>query len=396
MEEKLYGAWLLELSTYFIRQQKYQLVTMSENNDEVWLVNTRNKELPILMISSNPTQNFDFKRIDAQRNTLASLFNTSANGLNISINPLSEEFSANTVGVNPSFQSSSDMLDIFQGVGSVLKVSNNPDIHLAKAVLSFKKTLSKSQIKVRKKTPATLVLCLVSIVVSLLGMGFYYLYPNYSLTYIALGGFYKPLIVEGYEIWRFITSAFVNIDIFELLLSLLVLRNAGRLLEPLLGWKRYLLIFLSGIFFGNLVLYITNEVTISVGVITGICALLGYLLVYGYEVKVYRNSQIMGHILNLAFVTVLYVGLPTVSKLSMFAALYLGILYGFYFSKKPGNEQIKNILKYAIPFFIVVVCFIAYSRPWYEINEPLNHALVDIFNDLKLTPYAQRLQSLFK
>ncbi|WZU02630.1 hypothetical protein MGH68_06960 [Erysipelothrix sp. D19-032] len=67
---KLYGAWLIELSNYLIKEHGYQMITMTKANDEIWLTNATHASLPIIMITSKPPQAIDPLAIQAHRESL--------------------------------------------------------------------------------------------------------------------------------------------------------------------------------------------------------------------------------------------------------------------------------------------------------------------------------------
>ena len=396
MNDKLYGAWLMDLAAYFINKQKYQLITLSKNNDEIWLVNSTNKMAPLILITTQRTQDFDDEIILKQRETLATVFQTSPRGINISVNAKSDRFDDLNVGVGVDFVSPSTAIESFEGIRSVLKESKNVEFSLAKSLINLKRTLAKSQMVIRKPLYATYIL-MALLVVSFIGT-FLFLNEinNYDLAYIVMGGFYKPLVVEGKEFLRFFTSAFITTDLFELILCLMIVRNAGKLVEPQLGPVKYLGVFFGGIFFSNLMLFITNDAPLGAGIIPGICALLGYILVIVYEAKAYRNQRILSQVISLSIITALYISLPTISNYGLFGSLFLGILIGFAGTKSKDWSQIRKVMKFAIPAFMLGMVLISLKHTQYDFNKPVHEALISVYKHFNLDWYANHLQNIIK
>lgn len=395
MNEKQYGAWLMDLANYLINTQGYQMATISKKTDEVWLINPKHKLAPVVMISTMATQDFDDAMIVKQRETLALIFQTSPLGVNISVNPDSNRLDAMNVNVTPNFKSPSDVLEGYLNIEKVLKYAKNADFMLARSVMNLKKTLAKKQQGLGKPLYATWALSILVALFFAISLFFTKDLGDNPLVYVMMGAFYKPLVAQGYEMWRFVTSAFVSIDVFELLLSLLILRNAGRLIETKMGWKQFLGIFLLGTFVGNLMLYITQDAVLNFGIAHGICALVGALFVFTLDYKAYRSSGFMSQVISLTIITALYATTSTVSLEGMFGALFVGVLCGFLQSSRKDWQIVRQGLKIALPLFIVALIGVAMTRPYYSNQPDVIQALVAIFRRYHWDGYANHLQNLF-
>lgn len=206
MNDKQYGAWLLDLASYFIIRQNYQMITLSRANDEIWLVNPANKTAPLVLITTKKSQNFDDEAILKQRETLAVVFQTSPRGINISVNRESNRFDEHNIALGPDFKSPSEILEQFEGIETILKFAKNVDYSFTKSLISLKRTIANKQGIKKKPLYASLGLSAVMIVFYVLAKVFLNTVNSSDMAYIVLGGFYKPLVVEGLELWRFITS----------------------------------------------------------------------------------------------------------------------------------------------------------------------------------------------
>lgn len=394
MNDKQYGAWLMELASYFITKEHYQMITLSRANDEIWLVNPSNKHVPLLLITTRTTQDFNDDALQKQRETLAVIFQTSPRGLNISVNDKSTRFDEINAAVGPDFKSPTEGLDFFENIETVLKPSKNLDYSYTKALVTLKRTIAKSQGFKSKPLYATIAISVMLVVFNTLTYFFLQNIMSYEMAYLALGAFYKPLVVEGFEMWRFVTSAFLTTDIFELILAIMIMRSAGKLIEPTTGPMKFLGLFLAGIIFGNIMLFITMDVPLGAGIVTGICSLLGYIMVIVFEIKAFRNSRIMSQLTSLTIITLLYISLPTVTNYGMLGATFLGVLFGFLDTKRTDWQKIRDVLKVAIPVFITLMVAICFMHLSFESDVSVQDALIRVYDYFNLDWYVKRLQAM--
>ncbi|QIK69878.1 rhomboid family intramembrane serine protease [Erysipelothrix sp. HDW6C] len=397
MDNKQYGAWIIELSNYFIKNYGYQLITMSKNNDEIWIVNAENKTTPIIMITTQPTQNLQRDVVGKHRESLAIVFKTQPIGLNISVNAESLLMDEYNVLVSEGVKSDSLTLSQFTGISSVLKNTGNPERSLTRAVMDLRKTMNRSQKKARLKFfPGSTAISIVAVamftVISLLALNGI----EYDFAAIMMGGFYKRFVVDAFEIWRFITSAFVHVDLFHLLLSLMALRNMAAILEPTLGWKKFVTIFFSGIFVGNIFLFIAEDTLIGIGMGGGLFALLGALLVYLYETQGYRNPRILSQMTSVFFVNIFLTLIPGVSGMSLLGGLFIGVLFGFMFSRRNDWLLLRKGLRIMVPVFVIALVAVMLTRRVPAVESAIDKGVIASWRDLGFTWYSDHLSNLLK
>ena len=96
------------------------------------------------------------------------------------------------------------------------------------------------------------------------------------------GAAYGPLILEGSEYYRIVTSMFLHFGMRHLLNNMLVLGVLGERLEPAVGHVRFLLIYLLAGIGGNLVsLFIgmrSGDPAVSAGASGAVFGLMGAIL----------------------------------------------------------------------------------------------------------------------
>ena len=100
---------------------------------------------------------------------------------------------------------------------------------------------------------------------------FIQLFPSDSTitNSILIGAFYKPFVLAG-EFWRLLTAGFVHVHLWHLAMNMMALLSLGKVFEPLLGIRRYLLILIPSIIVGSLFVLASPENSFVVGLSGGI------------------------------------------------------------------------------------------------------------------------------
>lgn len=102
-------------------------------------------------------------------------------------------------------------------------------------------------------------------------------------TLIKYGALYTPLIQDGHEYWRLITSMFIHIGATHLLFNCFSLYIFGARLEKYLSSWQFIIIYLLSGLLGSIFSLVTNiyigNLTISAGASGGIYGLIGSILV---------------------------------------------------------------------------------------------------------------------
>ncbi|AZK44127.1 rhomboid family intramembrane serine protease [Erysipelothrix piscisicarius] len=339
-----YDAWVIEVANYFMKHFQYQMVSMTQDSSQVWLVNQNVEDNSIIMVTSTSLSNIDRAMISKHRESLALVFKTKAEGLNISVNQEDKVGDDLNVVVGPNYISSSQILDSYGELKGLLKVSQNPDRSLSKAVLSLKKTIGKMQKQARHRSfPVTNVISIICVVVFLIAQ-YLILVPGLNINTVAvmLGAFYKPFIVHAHEWFRFLTAGFLHISFLHLIMNLMSLRNLGVVMETVMEGKKYLFTLIAGILMGNAFVFILDEGVIGLGISGGLFALLGAMCVYLVETKAMRNPKVMSQVFQVLFINLIISTLPGVSATAHLGGLIAGVLCGLIFSKRKDWDYLRK------------------------------------------------------
>ncbi|RXP54517.1 rhomboid family intramembrane serine protease [Lutibacter sp. HS1-25] len=106
--------------------------------------------------------------------------------------------------------------------------------------------------------------------------GVHFIMPT-SESLLLWGANFRPLSIEG-EWWRLLTSMFLHIGIFHLLMNMYALAYIGLLLEPYLGKSRFLSAYILSGIAGSVASLYWNELTISAGASGAIFGMYGLFL----------------------------------------------------------------------------------------------------------------------
>lgn len=340
--------WILELSNYFVKKYKYQVITLNQETQEVWLINKDQKKHPIILLSAKRVEDFDSEAIDAHRRALSLLFKSEFGGINISVNPESLIYSETDVLVGVgSVRASNDVLAEFSSLDQVLQVTKNFGFAKNRAVQTLNKSMSKLQKMTNlKKNKVTTILSIIMLASYLFVSVFAYLNDISGISALVMFGAYtKPMVSLAHEWWRLITPMFLHADILHLLMNVIAFRNIAAIVEPELGWKRYLLVMVSGVIFGTGFTYVQGAYVIAVGASAGIYALLGVLLVMMYERELFKNKLVLRQVMSILSINLLLSLMPGVSFIGHLGGFYIGIFFGFAFSKRKDWKFIRDFGK---------------------------------------------------
>lgn len=307
----------MKLLHYFITNQNYNPVVLHGAKNEIWLENM-NSEYKIIRIVSgyihnNEQLDFDtFKTRKIVKNIKRKTFNLTMPVLSIFVDlgdnvNLKEEKDIDFVSIkNEKDVKKYDFLykcfpDIDKklkftekGMNLFLKITddiNKKNMEEAKRVEELFKP---------KKPIITYALIAINVIIFLLGM-----ILNLSDTFINLFANYGPLVTEG-QYYRLFTSMFIHANLFHILFNMYALYLLGSQAEGFFGKGKFLVIYILSGISGSLLSILLNQGAVSVGASGAIFGILGALLYFGYNNRVYLGNTLIREIvpvilINLAF-----------------------------------------------------------------------------------------------
>ena len=251
----------------------------------------------------------------------------------------------------------------------------------------------------QRKTVVTNVIIAICFVVWL----FIQLFPSDSTitNSILIGAFYKPFVLAG-EYWRLLTVGFVHVELWHLAMNMMALLSLGKIFEPLLGVRRYLLILIPSIIVGSLFVLASPENSFVVGLSGGIYGLLAAYITLILRTGGWRMPPVRAALMNMLFINLLLNFLPNISVHAHLGGFVTGlIMYGFITTEKEEvYKRINHIV--ALTGLVAVLCFISWqnrSIPTRLRYLGTDYNVLQILHDGPLHDYsyflAERLDTLY-
>ena len=358
---------VMKLLHYFITEKGYNPIVLHGAKDEIWLENL-NSDYKIVRIVSNYIHNneqFDFdlfktKKIvkKIQKTTFSLNMNALSIFINLGENVNIKETYRNIDIVNlkefDDIKQYKTVMEVFPDIIKKSKIKEKGMELFFKLTSEINKKNEQEGIKAEeifkpKKPIITVSLIIINVIVFILmyilGKG-----SQDAFTLIKFGAFQKDLILGG-EYYRLITSAFLHIGIFHLLFNCYALYVIGRQLESFLGKIKFLIIYLVSALCGSLMSMIF-PISISAGASGAIFGLLGSLLYFGYNYRVYLGTVLKSQIIPLILINLIFGFMVSgINNAAHIGGLIGGILIPMslgikYKSKK--SEQINGIVLLSI------------------------------------------------
>ncbi|MFS0780926.1 rhomboid family intramembrane serine protease [Bacillus sp. 1P06AnD] len=363
-----------------IRQYNYSLITMSDNQNEIWLEHNEKKDAyPVIRFMRYDFDWANGLKKDLNRtamngeNIRKQLFKRPISVLNVYITEfmpvdefeayIAKPITANKTTITTKIVDSEHAEEQLKSIGGLMGIPfwQEEKIPEAEAIQEqdinrLKEDAIASGIEQRQNEQKTFqygkpiftkvflaIQILVFIAMEIFGSS------NSTITLIEFGAKYTPLILSG-EWWRFITPVFVHIGFLHLLMNSLALYYIGTEVERIYGSIRFIFIYLFAGFAGVLASFVMSP-TLSAGASGAIFGCFGALLFFGImKPKLFLRTMGM----NIIVLILINLSLGfTVSGIDNSGHVG-GLIGGFLAAAVVGLPK-KSKLMYAIPALVVTV-----------------------------------------
>ncbi len=318
---------VMKLLHYFITEKGYNPIVLHGAQNEIWLENL-DEEYKIIRIVSNYIHNdeqldFDiFKTKRIMKSIKRKTFSFNINALSIFLNLgdnvhfAEDKFGSNLIAIDlKEFDDLEKNPTILQTFPDICKKEETTEdgynlfMKLTKEINNKNEVEAKKaeDVFTRKKPIVTYALITINILVFIA----MYLFGNGSkdsLTLLLFGANYPALVRAG-EYYRLLTSAFLHIGLLHLIFNNYALYVIGSQLESFLGKAKFLIIYLISALCGSLMSMLFTD-GISAGASGAIFGLLGSLLYFGYNYRVYLGTVLKSQIIPLIILN-LFIGFIT-------------------------------------------------------------------------------------
>lgn len=362
---------VMKLLHYFITEKNYNPVILRGAKNEIWLENLDEK-YEIIRIVSNYIHNedqlsfdmFKTKRIvkDIKKKTLNYKLNVLSifTDLGDSVKLTSQEdIDCINIKNEEDLKKYNFIYETFPDINEKLKHDEKGMELFAKITTDINKKSKEEVDKMNKifksNTPVlTIILITINVLIFLYGLFF-----DKSSMLINNFALYAPY-VRGGDYYRLISSAFLHVSLFHLLVNMYSLYIIGSQIENFFGKTKYIVIYLFSAIIGSLFSMLFTR-GVSIGASGAIFGLLGAMLYFGYFYRIYLGNTITSQILPVILINLL-IGFSS-SSIDNFAHIG-GLVGGIIITMALGvkDKADKNSRLKGIIFTTVIFLFLIYMN----------------------------------
>lgn len=307
---------VMKLLHYFITEKGYNPIVLHGAQNEIWLENL-DQDYKIVRIVSNYIHNdeqldfdiFKTKNImkKIKRKTLSFNMNALSIFLNLGDNVHfdNDKFGSNLIAIDlKDFNDLEKNEAVIKSFPDICKKEESSEdgfnlfLKLTKEINDKNEVEAKKaeDIFTKKKPVITYALIIINVLV-FIAMYVFGKGSEDTLTLLLFGANY-PVLVRAGDYYRLITSAFLHIGLLHLICNNYALYVIGSQLESFLGKAKFLIIYLVSAICGSLMSMLFSD-GISAGASGAIFGLLGSLLYFGYNYRVYLGTVLKSQIIPL-------------------------------------------------------------------------------------------------
>ncbi len=344
---------IMRLVHYFVTEEDYTPMIVNGVKDEIWLQN-QNGPYKIIRINANYIHNeeqyeFDLMKLNnvmhqVKRKTLS----WSMNALNIlldvnddvnfiedkkieSVALLDDDKITNKVLLEKFPKINDKFLEDEDGFDLMLNVANDINAKTEKENKVYERIFKPKKIVVTNVLIALNVI--IFFITYILSGGV--LSGSALLKYGALNSYY---VVRG-DFWRLITCGFLHGGLLHLIFNMYALYAIGTQVENFAGKKKYLIIYFVSLISASLMSTVITPNVISIGASGAIFGLMGALVYFGMQYRVYLGSVFTNQIIPLILINILFGFMVTgVDN----AAHIGGLIGGVLIAMATGIQQKEN------------------------------------------------------
>ena len=352
---------IMKLLHYFITEQDYNPVVLHGAKNEIWLENM-NSDYKIVRLVSNYIHNNEQLDIDTFK-TKKIVKNIKKKTLNINMPVLSIYVDlGENVDLNKESEKDIDFVylnteedvkkykflykyfpDIDKkltftekGMNLFLRITddiNKKNVNEARRVEEIFKP---------KKPIVTTSLIAINVLIFVIGNIF-----GVHNGLISLFGNYKPAVLAG-DYYRLFTCMFLHADVFHIAFNMYALYVLGSQAEGFFGKTKFLSIYLLSGISGSLLSMLLNIETISIGASGAIFGILGALLYFGYNFRVYLGNTLVREIVPVICINLLFGFMyPSIDNFAHIGGLVGGYVTAMAFgftTRSSGSDKINGII----------------------------------------------------
>lgn len=392
-----------KITEYLVKVHHYQVVKVKQATTDIWLVNAKHKQYPIIRVSA-VVEDIEYKQLYLRQvhRTLLDFFHREANLLLINTNsesvPLENTY-MKQICVDKQGISDQKILKEFPQLDQCYSEYEDKKEELARITRVIEEEQMKKRtqfIKDRKRhLYPVITYCLLAIFTSMFIMGnvFGIILEDTLSGWMVTGIYYKMNVVAAYEYWRLVTAGFIHIDPFTFLITCYAMVKVGKIVEPLYSKLAFLIIFLSGIIVGNLCMLIAVENTIGYGAGAGICSLIGGYFALTIESR--RRWRTVYKYFQFSMLMLVLVLLPSISILGHFVSFISGYFMMFIWKNK-NHVAYRHIQVSTVIMYVGLVVLGMHIQRIEPLEPVVDERIVKSYQKLGIQQYANYLEMKYK
>ena len=395
---------LMQVSAFLIKNHGYRFVSMKQNEDEMWLANEFNAEMPVIRLSTTSSQSifFDKVRLLKYQQSINQVIKREGRLMDIHLvdeTVLDDDEEIEVVILNSKNILGLNISNSFPNIKNSIYPFNDADEEynvIVRDLEQYQNDRIKQKRKMKKKLKinATFIISIICVVIHLLVLYLGYKFGDQIAASIVLGAYYKSIIVIQNEFFRFFTSGFIHIGLSHLLMNLLSFYYVGNMCEEIFGHKKFLFILFSSIISGSVLTYLLSENIIAVGLSGGLYGIMGAFFVYAYTKGMYKNKAFRAQLIYIVFMNLLLSTMPGIGIYAHLGGLVCGVLCGFLFNDYEPWAKLRKHTMIAVGFLVGILFVKTYQvNEVYPIYLGTDEKVAEILSYYNLDDYANRVKN---
>lgn len=186
---------------------------------------------------------------------------------------------------------------------------------------------------------------------------------NFDSLFINLFALYGPYVREG-QLYRLVSSCFLHADIIHIFFNMYALYVLGSQVESFFGRFKFLCIYIFSMITASLLSILLNINGVSIGASGAIFGLLGALLYFGYNFRVYLGNTLVRQIVPIIVINLLFgFMVSSIDNFAHIGGLVGGTLIsmGLGIKSREGNRVNGLVLSFMYLVFLVIMNFIVFK-----------------------------------
>ncbi|MEG2306647.1 MAG: rhomboid family intramembrane serine protease [Erysipelotrichaceae bacterium] len=406
MEYRKEDVFVFQLVNYFVKNYSYQIVSVKQQKDDIWLINQNSKKYPVIRLSTKPSSEI-LNELDYIRSIHRILLDLTQREGQLLMFTMDHEAQAidnemmKVISIAPAYLSNQEILKDFPNIEKQLHdVDNNQEemALLTKSLEEFAMKRKKFKLPNLKQIPKiTLVMMLLCIVMTIITTILTYQSESLIGATVISGAYYKMNVLAANEFWRFFTAPFVHVDFFQLLLNVYVLYQISTVCERLYSKTNYMLIILSSVVLSSFFILIAGGNDIFVGIGGVIFGTLGAYMVSLWTHGGLSHPLIKANLLKLVLMACIITIGPGSSWVAHVGGFIGGALMSVLLIKEKKFESFRNNVFLASCALMGVLAYMTTTSLSIEpIVKSVDREIISSCRKLGLNDYATYLNNKYK